>query len=112
MRRVVTLLLIVGLASAEEVKVKLAGVGTIRGSRVDQEMGEYYYAFKGIRYAAPPTGKLRFRNPVEPEPLEDEEYDATDDGHICPQFDIATSTPVGDEDCLNLNIFTPKLDSK
>ena len=106
------LLLVVGLASTEDVQVKLAGVGTIRGSRVDREMGEYYYAFKGIRYAAAPTGKLRFRPPVEPEPLKDGEYDATDDGHICPQYDIATSTPVGDEDCLNLNIFTPKLDSK
>ena len=111
MRMVLAFLLILGLASAEEVTVRLDDVGTIRGSRVDQEMGEYYYAFKGIRYAAAPTGKLRFRPPVEPEPFK-EEYDATDDGHICPQYDISTSSPIGDEDCLNLNIYTPKLDSK
>ena len=110
MRKLISLL-IFGLASAEDVTVKLDDVGTIRGARVDQEMGEYYYAFKGIRYAAAPTGKLRFRPPVEPEQFK-EEYDATDDGHICPQYDISTSSPIGDEDCLNLNIYTPKLDSK
>lgn len=41
-----------------------------------------------------------------------DEYDATDDGSICPQFDISTGNPVGDEDCLHLNVYTPKLDSK
>ena len=38
--------------------------------------------------------------------------DATDDGNICPQYDISTSEAMGDEDCLNLNVYTPKLDSK
>lgn len=31
------------------------------------------------------------------------------DGHLCPQFDIATGKPTGDEDCLTLNIYTPKV---
>jgi hypothetical protein len=50
-----------GLSSAEDVKVKLDGLGTMKGSRVDLDMGDYYYAFKGIRYAEAPTGKLRFK---------------------------------------------------
>ncbi len=41
-----------------------------------------------------------------------EEFDATEDGNICPQYDISQGAAVGDEDCLNLNIYTPKLDSK
>ena len=42
----------------------------------------------------------------------DEEYDATDDGNVCPQFDIGSSSAAGDEDCLNLNVYTPKIDDK
>ena len=49
--------------------------------------------------------------PVEVEPYE-EEFDATDDGNVCPQFDIGSGSPAGDEDCLNLNVYTPKIDGK
>ena len=49
--------------------------------------------------------------PVEVEPFT-EEYDATDDGNVCPQYDIGSGAPVGDEDCLNLNVYTPKIDDK
>ena len=38
--------------------------------------------------------------------------DATEDGNLCPQYDISSSAPMGDEDCLNLNVYSPKLDSK
>ena len=41
-----------------------------------------------------------------------EEYDATDDGNVCPQYDIGSASAVGDEDCLNLNVYTPKVDDK
>lgn len=41
-----------------------------------------------------------------------EEYDATDDGNVCPQYDIGSGSPVGDEDCLNVNVYTPKIDDK
>ncbi len=49
--------------------------------------------------------------PVEVESWEGE-LDATDDGNVCPQYDISTASPVGDEDCLFLNVYTPKLDKK
>lgn len=31
---------------------------------------------------------------------------------MCPQFDISSAEAIGDEDCLNLNVYTPKLDKK
>ncbi len=49
--------------------------------------------------------------PVEVEPWKGE-YDATEDGSVCPQFDISQSEAMGDEDCLFLNVYTPKLDKK
>lgn len=85
--------------------------GNIRGLRVDTDQGIYYYSFRGVRYAQPPVGSLRFKDPVEVETYEDE-FDALDDGNVCPQFELASGKPVGDEDCLNLNVYTPKLDKK
>ena len=41
-----------------------------------------------------------------------EEYDATDDGNVCPQYDIGSASTAGDEDCLNLNVYAPKIDTK
>ncbi len=54
---------------------------------------------------------LTLQPPVEVETYI-EDYDATDDGNICPQFDISAGEPMGDEDCLNLNVYTPKIDKK
>ena len=42
----------------------------------------------------------------------EEVREATEDGHLCPQFDISANKPMGDEDCLTLNVYTPKLDKK
>ena len=59
MRPVLCLFLILGLASCEDVKVK-TGKGTIKGTRIDHDFGQYYYAFRGVRYAKSPTDELRF----------------------------------------------------
>ncbi len=48
------------VTSCEDVKVK-TDKGAVKGVREDHDEGQYYYAFKGIRYAQPPTGKLRFK---------------------------------------------------
>ena len=70
--------------------------------------------FKGIPYAEPPIGDLRFRNPVEKEPWEDI-LEATEFGPIAPQPYIPASS-IKDhpqsEDCLTLNIWTPACDNK
>ena len=54
------LLLALGLCHAEEMSVKTPK-GSVKGVRVDHDFGQYYYSFRGIRYAKAPVGKLRFK---------------------------------------------------
>ncbi|KAK7071886.1 Carboxylesterase [Halocaridina rubra] len=70
--------------------------------------GRPFYAFRGIPYAAPPVGRLRFRDPQEIEvPWPGGRLDATQFRPFCPQYDHDTNQVVGQEDCLYLNIYTP-----
>ena len=59
MRHFLCLFLVMGLATCENVKVKISK-GTVKGTRVDHDFGQYFYSFRGIRYAKPPTEELRF----------------------------------------------------
>ena len=65
--------------------------------------------FKGIPYAAPPVGALRFVPPVEHTPWKDT-LDATKFGAIAVQPNGVAAK--GNEDCLLLNLYTPKADHK
>ncbi len=65
-------------------------------------------SWKGVRYAAPPTGDLRWRAPQPPEKWT-EVADASALGRVCPQpveprIPIDLGAPQGD-DCLTLNIW-------
>ena len=65
-------------------------------------------SWKGVRYAAPPTGDLRWRAPQPPEKWT-EVADAGALGRVCPQpveprIPIDLGAPQGD-DCLTLNIW-------
>jgi para-nitrobenzyl esterase len=63
-------------------------------------------AFRGIPYAAPPVGDLRFRTPRPPLQWHGTR-DASAFGNICPQLGFDDPAPyLGDEDCLTLNVFT------
>jgi para-nitrobenzyl esterase len=62
-------------------------------------------SFKGIPYAAPPVGTLRFRAPVEPAPWQSPR-DASQFGSACAQF-TTEGVLQGSEDCLFLNVYTP-----
>lgn len=64
------------------------------------------WAFKGIPYAAPPTGELRWRPPADAACWEGE-LDASAFGEACPQLD-ADGKYVGSEDCLTANVWTPQ----
>jgi para-nitrobenzyl esterase len=65
--------------------------------------------WRGIRYAAPPVGELRWRSPQPPERWTDV-ADASSVGPACPQptdprIPIDLGAPQGD-DCLTLNVWT------
>ena len=62
------------------------------------------WAWKGLPYAAPPTGSLRFRAP-EPAACWAGEFQASGYGPKCPQLEGEPAAVVGDEDCLTLNVW-------
>ncbi|XP_044018738.1 esterase FE4-like [Aphidius gifuensis] len=64
-------------------------------------LGKKIYSFRGIRYAEPPTGPLRFKPAVLINKYKNT-FDATEDGPACPQPGPLTQS----EDCLRLNIYT------
>jgi len=83
--------------------------GYIRGDVAKSFLGSSYSSFKGIPYAEPPVGPLRFRAPL-PHRGWTSVRDATRHGSRCPQYTIAApGVCQGSEDCLFLNVYTPKL---
>src|SRR5215203_2790656 len=87
--------------------------GTVRGIRTESGV-----VFKGVPFAAPPTGSRRLR-PPEPVEAWDGVRDCTEFGPICPQLQWTGEGAVNrafeapqpmDEDCLFLNVWTPAVD--
>ncbi|XP_049867836.1 juvenile hormone esterase-like [Pectinophora gossypiella] len=79
--------------------------GQLKGV-VCEKNGAKYIAFKGIPYAKPPVGNLRFKAPEPPDPWEGVR-DATEHGPVCPQYNERMERiDPGNEDCLYLNVFT------
>lgn len=67
------------------------------------------YQYKGIPYAKPPLGELRFSPPEQAE-YSSNTIDATEFGPACLQRNTITLPKAGvSEDCLTLNIWTPTL---
>ncbi|XP_030764556.1 venom carboxylesterase-6-like [Sitophilus oryzae] len=83
--------------------------GSVRGI-VNQTVSENvtYYAYRGIPYAQPPIGDLRFASPVENDAWTDV-LNATSEPSQCTQ--ISDSEVVGSEDCLYINVYTTNLNS-
>ncbi|XP_013187500.2 esterase E4 [Amyelois transitella] len=100
-------------ADVETVKVELEqGLlsGTVESTLVKKQN---YYAFKGVPYAAPPTGDLRFKPPIAHNGWEGT-YDAHENKPTCLQLNsrMRLGEPFGisgSEDCLYVNVFTPDL---
>jgi para-nitrobenzyl esterase len=85
------------------VKVKVES-GLLQGVAA----GDGVVAFKGVPYAAPPVGPLRWR-PPQPAPRWSGVRAASDFGPICPQG-ASFGRPAGakeSEDCLTLNVWAP-----
>ncbi|KAH9641187.1 hypothetical protein HF086_004574 [Spodoptera exigua] len=83
--------------------------GLLEGERVENPYGGSFYSFKGIPYAQPPIGDLRFKAPQPPKPWDGVRF-AKDFGPKCYQNDLFMNTgKIGEEDCLYLNVYTPKI---
>ncbi|KAG8174305.1 hypothetical protein JTE90_006174 [Oedothorax gibbosus] len=92
-------------------------VGKVRGNSLlltdgDRETTSPLYVFLGIPYAKPPVGELRFKPTEQPEPWEGT-YDALVMPPACSQyaenpFPWYDTLPGQSEDCLYLNVWTPK----
>ncbi len=84
-------------------------IETPQGRVSGAEMGGVQ-SFKGIPYAAPPVGEMRWRAPA-PAPGWDQTRDASSFGPVCVQRAPASSQTLiaarQSEDCLTLNIWRP-----
>ena len=78
--------------------------GTVRGTSIGAIGGGDVRSFKGIPFAAPPVGALRWKAPQPPAPWSGVR-DATAFGPECAQ-PAPPGTP-NSEDCLTLNVWTP-----
>lgn len=78
--------------------------GAVRGSAADGTR-----SWKGIPFAAPPVGKLRWQAPVQHKCWKNV-VDAKTFGAPCPQLDGEKA--VGREDCLTLNVWRPASGTK
>ncbi|CAH0557951.1 unnamed protein product [Brassicogethes aeneus] len=93
--------------NSPEVQIK---DGKLRGKYMTTKEGRQFSGFTGIPFAKPALGELRFKPPVPIEPWQGT-LEATSIHSVCPQRDIyRRSTEIeGEEDCLYLNVYTPKL---
>ena len=83
--------------------------GPVEGLLARSAGGYPFYSFKGVPYAQPPTGQLRFR-PPQRHPGWSDVLDASEHGSMCVQFDFReNATLVGSEDCLFANVYTRQL---
>lgn len=88
------------------------GDPSLLGERVPTESGDVLgevagdlVVFRGIPYAAPPTGERRWKAP-EPFGSFGGDRNAKAFGGMCPQFEL--DAVVGSEDCLFLNVWAPR----
>ncbi|XP_063370711.1 juvenile hormone esterase-like [Cydia amplana] len=86
--------------------VTVTPAGAIRGSWMDSRLGRRFQAYRGIRYAQPPVGELRFQPPVDMEKYTSE-VDASKEGPGCPEPVAPGEYYYVDEDCLRINVYTP-----
>ena len=79
--------------------------GAVEGTAVGEVI-----AFRGVAYAEPPIGERRLRSP-EPRACQPGITPALELGSRCPQVEKDaqgnTTSSLGDEDCLTLNVWTP-----
>ncbi|CAH1255487.1 CES2 [Branchiostoma lanceolatum] len=113
------------LAGGSDAAVVSTTHGDVRGSEfltasvVGNAVFDRVFTFKGIPYAAPPVGDLRWRPPQDPRSWS-RVRDVTEFGSRCPQVEFPLLHPIwaelaafrsnsSSEDCLFLNVYTPNV---
>ncbi|XP_020812784.1 venom carboxylesterase-6 [Drosophila serrata] len=111
MNKMLVVELLVLLASSSVFSIEVdTDLGRIRGVNLTSRLGLSFHAFRGIRYAEPALGALRFVNPQPVKSWSPETFDASQDGPMCPQpWDNMTDVS---EDCLRLNVYTKDLKAR
>ena len=100
-------------ATGELSKTIVTSAGPIVGEEAE-DSGKRILVFRGVPYAAPPTGDLRWK-PPQPLKAWTSPRETKVWGDRCPQGESTLSSPGSmSEDCLNLNVLTPakKADEK
>ncbi|KAF5298222.1 hypothetical protein FQA39_LY02646 [Lamprigera yunnana] len=82
--------------------------GQLIGKISTDYFGSSYFSFQGIPYAEPPIGALRFKAPKPPLSWTGVR-DATKHGNASYSRHTYFMNVIGAEDCLFLNVYTPKL---
>ncbi|XP_022200481.2 esterase E4 [Nilaparvata lugens] len=89
-------------------EIKLS-IGSLVGcKKVSVYDGKEYFSFQGIPFAEPPLGKLRFKDPLPIKPWQGVKQ-CTKPGNPCFQIHEFSNQLIGSEDCLFLNVYTPKI---
>ena len=89
-------------------------VATVTGGRIQGRALAAGAVFKGIPFAAPPVGNLRWKEPM-PVKAWNGVRDAGEYGATCAQIDATwnhMAAEKGSEDCLFLNVWTPQWPSR
>ncbi|XP_045769192.1 acetylcholinesterase-like isoform X3 [Maniola jurtina] len=85
--------------------------GVLEGDVDLNPYGSPFFSFKGIPYAEPPVGDLRFKAPQPKTPWEGVRS-AKEHASKCYQYHLMpneSASSIGSEDCLYLNVYTPNL---
>ncbi|XP_057325394.1 esterase FE4-like isoform X1 [Microplitis mediator] len=94
-----------------EIPIVKVNEGKLRGIKDLNYNGVNFYAFRGIPYAKPPIGALRFKDPEPLEPWSGTK-DATQYASKCAQINWFSRKIMGTDDCLYLNVYTTELNPK
>ncbi|KAF6203048.1 hypothetical protein GE061_003461 [Apolygus lucorum] len=92
--------------------------GPVEGTLDQSRSGENFYHFKGIPYAKPPVGDLRFKAPQPPEKWKEVKKTKMNQIFCLQMMTVmfphlrSAMPPMGSEDCLHLSVATRSLSPK
>lgn len=99
------------MSAANRINVKVHQ-GTVSGVIEKLPNGNDSFAFRGIPYAKTPLGELRYKAP---QPLDKFQFpilDCSTERDVCFSRNMFTQEVEGSEDCLFLNVYSPKIGSE